>query len=93
MKGSLMPYIEGCFSFNDLDTNNYKTKLTEDIRYSNILKITIKAEEKVQKFYLDGAKECESLMADISRVLKKIAKKRDKRKIELESPYNRSMGN
>jgi len=29
MKGPLMPYIEGCFSFNDLDTNNYKTKLTE----------------------------------------------------------------
>jgi len=87
--------IEGCFSFEGLDTGNYKfkTELTENIRYLNVLKMAIKVEEKVQKFYLDAAKESKSLMADISRAFERIAKKRDKRKIQLESLYNKSMVN
>lgn len=87
--------IEGCFSFKGLDTDNYKfkTELTENIRYSNVLKMAIKAEEKVQRFYLDAAEESKSLMADIPRVFERIAKKRDKRKIQLESFYNKSIVN
>lgn len=87
--------IEGCFSFEGLDTDNYKfkTELTENIRYSNVLKMAIKVEEKVQRFYLDAAKESKSLMADIPRAFERIAKKRDKRKIQLELLYNKSMVN
>ena len=52
--------------------------------YSNVLESTIKMEEKIQKFYLDSAEVPKSLMADIPRLFEKIAKKRDKRKIELD---------
>lgn len=50
-------------------------------------------EEKIQKYYLDSAEESKSLMADIPRVFERIAKKRDKRMMQLESFYNKLMVN
>ena len=47
-------------------------------------------EEKIQKFYLGSAKMSKSLLADIPRAFERIAKGRDKRKIQLESIYNKS---
>ena len=77
--------IEGCFSFEDLDTNNYKfnTDLSTKTNYTEALKNAIEVEEKIQKYYSDSAEMSKSLMADIPRVFERIAKKRDKRKISL----------
>ena len=77
--------IEGCFSFEGLDTNDYKfnTDLPTKTNYTEALKNAIEVEEKIQKFYLDTAEMSKSLMADIPRVFERIAKKRDKRKISL----------
>ena len=77
--------IEGCFSFEGLDTDNYSfdIELPEDASYSNLLENAIKIEEKIQKYYLDSAEVSKSLMADIPRVFERIAKKRGKRKIEI----------
>lgn len=79
--------IESCFSFEGLNTDNYSfnIKLLKDASYSDVLKKAIKIEEKIQKYYLDSAEASKSLMADIPRVFERVAKKRDKRKIELKS--------
>ncbi|MHC2995759.1 MAG: hypothetical protein IBV53_09690 [Candidatus Atribacteria bacterium] len=85
--------IEGCFSFEGLDTENYvsKLELTTDINYSDVLKMAMKMEKGIQRFYLDAAEVSRSLMADIPRVFERIAKGRDKCKMQLESFYNKSM--
>ena len=77
--------IEGCFSFEGLDTNNYKfnADLSAKASYTEALKNAIEVEEKIQKYYSDSAEMSKSLMADIPRVFERIAKKRDKRKISL----------
>lgn len=77
--------IEGCFSFEDLDTNNYKfnTDLSTKTNYTEALKNAIEVEEKIQKYYSDSAEMSKSLMADIPRVFERISKKKDKRKISL----------
>lgn len=81
--------IEGCFSFEGLDTDNYKfkTEVSTDVNYSDVLEKAIKVEEKIQKYYLEVAEVSKSLMADIPRAFERIAKKRDKRKMQLEEIY------
>jgi len=81
--------IEGCFSFEGIDTDNYKfdSELPFHKGYTETLKKAIKIEEKIQKYYLDSAGASKSLMADIPRAFERIAKKRDKRKVQLESFY------
>lgn len=87
--------IEGCFSFEGLDTDNYmlKAEIAKNTSYSDLLKMAIEMEEKIQNFYLDTAEKSKSLMADIPRVFERIAQKRDKRKRQLKSLYNKSMEN
>lgn len=70
--------IEGCFSFEGLDTDNYKfkTEVSTDVNYSDVLEKAIKVEEKIQKYYLEVAEVSKSLMADIPRAFERIAKKR-----------------
>jgi len=77
--------IEGCFSFEGLDTNDYKfnTELPTKTNYTEALKNAIEVEEKIQKYYSNSAEISKSLMADIPRVFERIAKKRDKRKIKI----------
>ncbi len=79
--------IEGCFSFEGLDTDNYtfNTELPIKTSYTETLKNAIEIEEKIQKYYIESAEVSKSLMADIPRAFKRIARKRDKRKIELKS--------
>jgi len=83
--------IEGCFSFEGLDTDNYlfSKEISVDASYSEILKMAIEMEGKIQRFYLDAAEVSMSLMADIPRAFERIAKERDKRKSDLEKIYNR----
>jgi len=83
--------IEGCFSFEGLDTDNYifNQKISADASYSNVLESAIEMEKKIQKFYLDSAEVSKSLMADIPRAFERIAKERDKHKSHLEKIYNK----
>jgi len=83
--------IEGCFSFEGLDTDNYifNQKISADASYSNALESAIEMEKKIQKFYLDSAEVSKSLMADIPRAFERIAKERDKHKSHLEKIYNK----
>ena len=85
--------IEGCFSFEGLDTNDYKfnTDLPTKTNYTEALKNAIEVEEKIQKYYSNSAEMSKSLMADIPRVFERIAKKRDRRMMQLESFYNKCM--
>lgn len=79
--------IEGCFSFEGIDTDNYsiETELLEGTSYSNALRMAIALEEKIIKFYLDTAKVSKSLMADVPRAFEKVAKKRNERIPKLKS--------
>jgi len=77
--------IEGCFSFEGLDTDSYSfgIELPEDVSYADVLVRAIRIEEKIQKYYSDSAEMSKSLMADIPLVFERIAKKRDKRMMQL----------
>jgi len=79
--------IEGCFSFEGIDTDNYsiETELLEGTSYSDALRMAIALEEKIIKFYLDTAKVSKSLMADVPRAFEMIAKKRNERIPKLKS--------
>ena len=83
--------IERCFSFEGLDTDNYlfNKEIYIGASYSEILKMAIEMEGKIQRFYLSAAEVSMSLMADIPRAFERIAKGRDKRKIQLELIYNK----
>lgn len=71
--------IEGCFSFEGLDTDNYKfnIELSTKTNYTEALKNAIEIEEKIQKYYIDSAEASKSLMADIPRLFERIAKKKE----------------
>ncbi|NQV00315.1 MAG: hypothetical protein HQ538_06270 [Parcubacteria group bacterium] len=87
--------IEGCFSFRGLDTNNYlfSKEIFVDASYSEILKMAIDMEGKIQRFYLDAVEVSMVLIADIARAFERIAKGRGKRKPHLEKIYNKYIVN
>jgi len=81
--GVISDALEGCFAFN-VDTDEYPltTELSEKADYSEALERAI----DIVKFYLDAAEQSKSLMADVPRAFKIIAKKRENnRKIALKS--------
>ena len=85
--------LEAGFSFEGLDLRDYavKTTLAEDADYTDALGIAIELEEKACKFYLDVAERSKSLLATIPRAFKRVAKRRDARKLELQSMLDASM--
>ena len=78
--------IEGCFAF-DLETDDYKldTKLPENTNYSEALDKVVKMEEKMFHFYTTAAEQSMSLMADVPRNMKIVARKRNERIEKLKS--------
>jgi len=78
--------LEACF-IKGLNLNDYllEIKLKENMSYADVLRIAIKLEEKVSRFYLDAAKYSESLLATIPIAFKKVAKRREKRMLKLKS--------
>lgn len=78
--------IEGCFAFN-MNSEEYllKLNLEENKTYSDLIGMAIEIEEKIIKFYSDAAEQSKSLMADIPRAFKMVAKKREKRLSTLKS--------
>ena len=79
--GVITDTLESNFAFGDLDTDDYDLKLSlpENADLSQARDRALETEEDIKKFYLRAAALSESLMADIPRLFKKIAKKREER--------------
>lgn len=84
--GVITDAIEGCFAFN-IDPENYKFKigLSGKTALSDALTEALEIEEKMIKFYIDAAEQSKSLMADVPRAFKMVAKKRTNRQSKLKS--------
>ena len=84
--GVISDAIEGCFAFN-LEADDYilEAGLDPNLGHSDALNKAIKIESKITKFYSDAAEQSQSLMADVPRVFKLLAKKRNERRPKLES--------
>lgn len=78
--------LEACF-IKGLNLNDYLTeiKLKESMSYTDALRMAIELEEKASKFYLDAAELSESLLATIPTAFRKVAKRRENRKLKLKS--------
>ena len=84
--GVITDAIEGCFSFNiDPTEYSFKAELAEKASYSEALDKALEIEEKIIKFYSDAAEQSKSLMADVPRAFKMVAKKRGNRQSTLKS--------
>ena len=86
--------LEACFSFEGLDLRNYAadTVVPEAAGYSEALKVALALEDTAIRFYTEVAEHSESLLATIPRTLKRVARKRSKRKAELQSLLERATG-
>jgi rubrerythrin len=84
--GVITDALEGCFAFH-INPEEYaiKTELAEKAIYSEALGRAIEIEEKIIKFYSDAAEQSKSLMADVPRAFKLVAKKRANRLSTLKS--------
>jgi len=85
--------LEACFSFKGLNLSNYfaKTNLTEDLSFPEALRIAIELEDKSSKFYSDVAEMSKSLLATIPMALRKVAERRNSRKLILKSLLDKAI--
>jgi len=82
--GVISDAIEGCFAFNiDPEKYSFKTELSEKAALTDVLKSALEIEEKMVTFYSDAAEQSKSLMADVPRAFRLVAKKRGLRKEKL----------
>ena len=80
--GVITDALEACFSFKEgIDSDAYiiKTELSQNADYIKVLKTAIKMEETIQKLYTESATLSKDLMADVPRVFKIMATKRNDR--------------
>ena len=84
--GVITDALDGCFAFN-INPEDYalKTELREKASYSEALARAMEIEEKIIKFYSDAAEQSKSLMADVPRAFRMVAKKRGRRQSTLQS--------
>ena len=84
--GVITDAIEGCFAFNIVpEKYSFKRELSEKTALSDALKKALEIEEKMVQFYSDAAEQSKSLMADVPRSFKMVAKKRGSRQTTLRS--------
>ena len=82
--GVITDAIEGCFALNiHPEQYAFKADLTQNLSYPEAMERAIEMEEKIVNFYSDAAEQSKSLMADVPRAFKMVAKKRDARKSKL----------
>ena len=83
--------IEGGYAF-DLETDDYtfEANIPESVSYSEALERAIEMEEKILNFYTIAAEQSGSLMADVPRNFKIVAKKRKNRIPPLKSLFDES---
>lgn len=79
--GVITDSLESNFAFEGLDTDDYglDLELLENADLSETKKRALEIEETVKAFYLKAAELSDTLMADIPRLFKKIAVKREER--------------
>jgi rubrerythrin len=84
--GVITDAIEGCFAFN-IEPEKYGlgTEMGENASHAETLNRALKVEETIIQFYLDAADQSKSLMADVPRAFKLVAKKRRDRQAMLKS--------
>jgi rubrerythrin len=84
--GVISDAIEGCFAFNiEPEKYSIKTELSEQAGLPDVVKRALEIEEKMVTFYSDAAEQSKSLMADVPRAFRMVAKKRNLRKEKLSS--------
>jgi hypothetical protein len=90
--GVISDALEACFSFKGLTVDEYlfDTECDEKAGLSEIIKMSLEIENKIQRFYQRAGELSERLLADVPRALKKVAEKRDERKRKLESLLHRT---
>ena len=79
--GVITDTLESNYAFQGLDTDdyNFETQLPENVDSSETGKKAREIEETIKNFYLKAAQLSDGLMADIPRLFRKIAKKREER--------------
>jgi len=79
--GVITDTIESNFAFEGLDTDDYafETAVPEDA--GTAVKRAGEMEARIRAFYVKAAELSEGLMADIPRLFKQIAKKRENRRL------------
>ena len=84
--GVISDALEGCFSFN-MDSDGYAVDMEagEGSSFSDLVEKAVAIEDNIIKYYIDAAEQSQSLMADVPRVFKQVAKKRENRKATLKS--------
>ena len=85
--GVISDALEACFSFEGLNEDEYliQTELPGGTGYTDMLKKSIDLEEKIQKFYQKAGALSKGLLPDVPRALEKTARKREERKLKLNS--------
>jgi len=82
--GVITDALEGGFAFKiNPDEYMLETRLDEKAKYSDALNQAVEMEEKIIRFYSDAAEQSQSLLADVPRAFKMVARKRDDRKLKL----------
>ena len=79
--------LEACFCFKGMNLEEYSVHIgpLKDSQYADALAAALKLEEKAIKFYHDAARLSESLLATIPGAFRRMAEKRENRKLELQS--------
>ena len=79
--------LEASYAFEGLDLSGFATEtaLDPDATYTAALSTAITLEDSAAALYLDIAARSESLLATIPRAFRRVAKKRSRRKEELEA--------
>jgi len=78
--------IEGGYAFDlEADEHTLDTELPEKASYSDALDKAVEIEEKIVEFYTVAAEQSMSLMADVPRNFKIVARKRSNRISKLKS--------
>ena len=85
--GVITDTLESNFAFEGLQTDEFEfnSALPPNADFSECKRLALAIEDKIRQFYLTAAQSSEGLMADIPRLFKKIAKKREERQQSIES--------
>jgi hypothetical protein len=79
--GVITDTLESNYAFEGLDTDDYAFETDVPNDAHKTMKRAHEIEAKIKAFYLKAAELSEGLMADIPRLFKKIAKKREDRRL------------
>lgn len=78
--------IEGCYAFDmEADHYTFETDLPDNANLAEAATKALAIEEKILACYADGAKQSDSLLADVPRNFKIVMKKRNSRLEKLKS--------